>query len=342
MQNQSKPQTLLIPAPEVTAKLYDILVRHDVPEAKAKICAEIFTNNSLEGIYSHGINRFAKFISFVQQGVVKPAEETVCVGGMGAIEQWDGRSGIGVTNAFACANRAMELAKQFGMGCVAQANTNHWMRAGTYSRHAASLGFVFIGWGNTNRNTPAWGALDPRLGNNPLTIAVPFEPEPIVLDMAMSQYSYGALDNYRMKGEKLPLPGGFDESGNLSTDPEAILQSRRTLPIGYWKGSGLSLLLDILATVLSGGLSVSQISKQEFETNVSQIFIAFHLKVLQHHNRVPQLLQQIIEDLHESIPQEKGAAIRYPGERISKTRNENLSKGIPILKNVWDEILALG
>src|SRR5690606_12554923 len=106
-------------------------------------------------------------------------------------------------------------------------------------------------------NTPAWGALDNKLGNNPLVMAVPYENEAIVLDMAMSQYSYGAMEMQRLKGGQLPVPGGFDKNGNLSTDPDAILETKRTLPIGYWKGAGLSLLLDLLATVLSGGLSVA-------------------------------------------------------------------------------------
>ena len=108
--------------------------------------------------------------------------------------QWDGQSGVGVLNAMMCTERAMTLASKFGMGCVALANTNHWMRAGAYGRKAANAGFAFIGWTNTNSNTPAWGAVDARLGNNPLIMAVPYGSDAIVLDMAMSQYSYGALD----------------------------------------------------------------------------------------------------------------------------------------------------
>jgi 3-dehydro-L-gulonate 2-dehydrogenase len=341
MNSRLKAETLRIPAPEMQSLFQQVLLKNQFPPDKATVCSEVFTNNSLEGVYSHGINRFAKFISYVKTGLVKPDANPVSIAKAGVLEQWEGHSGIGITNALACTRRAMEIAKESGMGCVAIAHTNHWMRGGTYGRLAASQGFIFIGWTNTIQNTPAWGAVDPRLGNNPLVIGVPFGKEPIVLDMAMSQYSYGALDLYRMKGEKLPVPGGFDRNGNLSHEPDLIMESKRTLPIGYWKGSGLSLLLDILATILSGGLSVSEISKQNAEAKLSQVFIAFDIKQLNHQHRVPGLLRQIIDDLHRSIAVEKGAAVRYPGERVVKTREENIREGIPVLKEVWNEVLAL-
>jgi 3-dehydro-L-gulonate 2-dehydrogenase len=235
----------------------------------------------------------------------------------------------------------MALATQHGMGCVALGSTNHWMRGGAYGWKAAKAGFAFIGWTNTVANTPAWGALDSKLGNNPLVLAVPFQGEAVVLDMAMSQYSYGAMELHALKGEKLPVPGGYDEQGQISDDPKAILKSRRTLPVGYWKGAGLSLLLDVLATILSGGLPVAEITKLPAECNVSQVFIAVNLSGLQHSNAIPGLIKQIIDDYHESVPVEGPHKVRYPGEKVLKIRAENSINGIPVLKQVWVETLAL-
>src|ERR1700674_2717218 len=131
-------------------------------------------------------------------------------------------------------DRANALSREQGMGCVALANTNHWMRGGTYGWQAAEAGVIGICWTNTLPNLPAWGAATPRLGNNPLVIAVPRGRNAgahVVLDMAMSQFSYGALASYRMRGESLPVPGGFDAEGLLTRDPAAIAASRRPLPI---------------------------------------------------------------------------------------------------------------
>src|SRR6185369_8244775 len=120
---------------------------------------------------------------------------------------------------------------------------------------------IGICWTNTLPNLPPWGSSEPRLGNNPLVIAVPRPAGHVVLDMAMSQFSYGALAAYRARGEMLPVEGGFDTEGRLTRDPATIEASQRPLPIGYWKGSGLSLMLDLIATMLSGGLATHQIPK---------------------------------------------------------------------------------
>src|SRR4029077_7469904 len=149
----------------------------------------------------------------------------------GSLERWDGNSGPGNLNAWRCMERAIAISRRHGIGCVALANTNHWMRGGPYGWQAADAGVIGICWTNTLPNLPPWGAGDPRLGNNPLIIAVPRKEGHVVLDMAMSQFSYGAIESYRRKGAMLPVPGGFSVTGELTTDPAAIEQSYRPLPI---------------------------------------------------------------------------------------------------------------
>jgi 3-dehydro-L-gulonate 2-dehydrogenase len=113
------------------------------------------------------------------------------------------------------------------------------------------------------------------------------------------------------------------------------------LPIGYWKGSGLSLLLDILAAVLSGGLSVAEITAQDAEKNLSQIFIAIDLGKFGEHHSITKTIQNIIDDFKSSIPETPGKTVRYPGENVVKTRADNIANGIPVSRKVWDEIQSL-
>jgi 3-dehydro-L-gulonate 2-dehydrogenase len=235
----------------------------------------------------------------------------------------------------------MSLANNFGIGCVGLRNTNHWMRGGTYGWQAAKAGFVFIGWTNTIVNMPAWGAKDAKLGNNPLVMALPYKDEAIVLDMAMSQYSYGALESSAMKNETLSVYGGFNTEGKLTRDPAAILASKAPLPVGYWKGAGLSLLLDLLATILSGGLSTHELSKKEVEYSLSQVFIAIDISKLGRHSVITKTIEEIVKDYHQSLPLDDSKKIVYPGERILQTRKNNLATGIPVLKKVWEEISRL-
>lgn len=341
MSTKTRPDFLRLSFSEMEAELIRTLLKHGFSEGKAKICAAVFVGNSLEGVYSHGVNRFSKFVQLIRDGLIKPGKEAIRKSGISTIEQWDGESGPGPNNALVCTDRAMAIASEHGMGCVALANTNHWLRGGTYGWKAARAGFVFIGWSNTIANMPAWGAVNSKLGNSPLVIAVPYQNEAMVLDMAMSQYSYGALEVYQMKNEKLSVPGGYDVNGVLTHDPGEIRKSQRSLPIGYWKGAGLSLLLDILATILSGGLSTSEITKQKSETKLSQVFIAIDIARLENFRTVAGAIDQIMDDYQQSIPNEEGKEIRYPGEQVVRVRAENTKLGIPVSKLVWEEIQKL-
>ena len=339
--NENTPVFVKIKPAEMEAEFFRILIANGLSEDNAKTCAEVFTTNSMEGVYSHGVNRFPKFIEYIKNKLVLPDAVPAKVSGFGGIEQWNGNLGPGPLNALHATERAMALAAKNGIGCVALGNTNHWMRGGLYGWKAAKQGFVFIGWSNTIANMPAWNATDNRLGNNPLVIAIPFANEAIVLDMAMSQYSFGAIEMASLKNEQLPVAGGYDVDGNITTDPNEILQSKKGLPAGYWKGAGLSLLLDMLAALLSGGKAVHNVTKQDAEYGLSQIFIAIDLKVLSNLKSINLLLQQIIDDYHQSIPVEPGKKIIYPGERVLMTRKENMDNGIPVVEQVWKTIKSL-
>jgi 3-dehydro-L-gulonate 2-dehydrogenase len=314
-----------------------ILLKHGFEKEKASLCAEIFTSNSIDGVYTHGVNRFASFIKLVQQGFVIPNNEPQKLHGTNALEQWDGKLAPGVLNAVKATDRAMELAKTNGIGCVALSNTNHWMRGGYYGWQAAKNNFVFIGWTNTIANMPAWGAVDARLGNNPLVMAVPFNGEAIVMDAAMSQFSYGALQLSKMRNEELPVFGGFSKNSELTKDPSAIIDSQRVLPIGYWKGAGLSLLLDILSAILSGGLSTHEISKEKLEYSLSQVFIAIDLQQLKNYKGIEACILSVIADYKSSIA-EGEKEILYPGERVVRNRESNSKNGILVITQVWKEI----
>ena len=338
---QENPTIISIPAKEMQERFTGILLKEGFTQDRALQCAVNFTSSSVDGIYTHGVNRFPRFVQYVKEGFVKadamPSLENKC----GGMEQWNGNLGPGISNAIYVTETVMKLAHQHGIGCVALRNTNHWMRGGTYGWQAAKAGYVFIGWTNTIANMPAWGAEDARLGNNPLVMALPYNEEAIVLDMAMSQYSFGALELLAMKNEMLSVYGGFDTAGTLTKNPSSILASNRPIPIGYWKGSGLALLLDLLASILSGGLATHEISKKKAEYSLSQVFIAIDISKLGNHSAIARIIEEILNDYHQSVPIDESKKIIYPGERVLLIRKNNLTNGIPVMKKVWDEISRL-
>jgi 3-dehydro-L-gulonate 2-dehydrogenase len=333
--------TILIPAPQMQERFASILSELNFTKERADAIAEIFTANSVDGIYTHGVNRFPVFVKHVKEGLVKPDATPTMHHKFGGMEQWDGHQGPGTLNAIHATERAIELAKENGIGCVALSRTNHWIRGGTYGWHAAKAGFFFIGITNTIAAMPAWGAVDPRLGNNPFVMAMPYKDEAIVLDMAMSQYSFGAMELLMIKNEKLPMNGGYNIAGELTNDPAEIIATRRTLPVGYWKGAGMALLLDLFSTVLSGGLAGHEITKAGTETNISQLFIVVDISKLSNHSLIAKTVEGIIEDYHQSVPIDDSKKITFPGERVLQSRKRNLVNGIPVLKKVWETIMEL-
>jgi 3-dehydro-L-gulonate 2-dehydrogenase len=324
-------------------ELYDVLhsILRDTglePE-RAALSARLFAEASRDGFASHGLNRFPRFIDQIRSGIVDVAARPARIDARGAVERWDGRSGPGNLNAYECMQRAIDLAREHGIGCVALANTNHWMRGGSYGWQAADGGAIGICWTNTLPNLPPWGASDPRVGNNPLVIALPRREGHVVLDMAMSQFSYGALESFRLRGEPLPVVGGFDVRGELTRDPAAIEASKRPVPIGFWKGSGLALMLDLIAALLSNGRSSWQVpADPDAETGLSQVFIAFDLASLGEPASQASVVERVIE--HLRTPADAGA-VRYPGERTLETRRRNLSEGVPVDAAVWTIVRRL-
>ena len=330
---------LRVPYDDLFNALHRAMLRLGLAGDRAADCARLFAETTRDGVYTHGLNRFPRFVESIANGSVDVTAEPTKTAGIGAIERWDGHRGVGNLNARDSMQRAITLAKQNGIGGVALANTNHWMRGGSYGWQAAEQGLFAICWTNTLANLPAWGATTPSLGNNPLVIAVPRPGGHVVLDMAMSQFSYGTLEAYSKRGQRLPVDGGFDSAGNLTKDAAAIEASKRALPVGYWKGSGLSLVLDMVAAMLSGGNAAYQIPPDPFrETGLSQIFLAIDPRSVANSQELTQIADGILNSLREATPADPGKPIRYPGEQTLQLREENLHLGVPVDPKIWQQL----
>jgi 3-dehydro-L-gulonate 2-dehydrogenase len=330
-----------IPFADVQQTLAAVLRQLGFAPDRAQTCARLFAETTCDGVYTHGINRFSRFVGTIGNGCVDPAGEAEATARLGALERWDGHRGPGNLNALAAMERAIALGREHGVGCVTMGNTNHWMRAGTYGWQAAEAGMIGICWTNTMPNLPPWGGAERAVGNNPLVIAVPRSRGPVVLDMAMSQFSYGTLESYKKRGELLPVDGGFDAEGNLTRDPAAIEKSWRPLPIGYWKGSGLAVVLDMVAAMMALGRATHDIAPDPLrEAGVSQMFLALNPAVFGPPSQAEAIADAVVASLHNSRPAAQGGKVRYPGEQTLRIREENLRLGLPVEHAVWAEILA--
>ncbi|WP_445621484.1 3-dehydro-L-gulonate 2-dehydrogenase [Kushneria sp. Sum13] len=317
------------------------LLRAGLASEDATACARIHAESTRDGVNSHGIDRIPRFVDYLARGWVDPQGAFEQVQRLGALEVYDGHFGLGVRHAMRATERAIALAREHGMGLVAVRNTTHWMRGGTYGWHAVEQGMAAIMWTNTESCMPAWGASSQSIGNNPLAMAVPGGRAPLVLDMAMSQFSYGRLGVLQAQGASLPVAGGFDEHGQLTCDPGAIQATRRILPAGYWKGSGLSILLDAMAVLLSQGRPTHEIDAVErgSGTGSSQVFMVFDPEQLGGIDACRAMVDDMTAHLSQAMPDESGRAVRWPGAATFHRRHDNAD--IEVNAEIWQEVQRL-
>ena len=129
---------------------------------------------------------------------------------------------------------------------------------------------------------------------------------------------------------------------NPTTDAAALEVSQRALPIGYWKGSGLSLVLDMLAAMLSGGRATHQLARDPLrESGQSQIFLAIDPSTFAELPELDRIASGILESLETAVPLDPARPVRYPGQQTLRLREENLRLGVPVDSEVWDKLLAL-
>ena len=165
----------------------------------------------------------------------------------------------------------------------------------------------------------------------------------LVLDMAMSQYAYGKLQVTRLKGEKLPFPGGYDKEGNLTDEPGQIEESMRILPTGYWKGSGMAILLDAMAAFLTAGSPTNEIDKvqQGRCTGASQVYMVFDPTHFGGAEWSETMAKSVADYVKTSTPAEGCHEVFYPGEMEMRNRANFIRSGIPVDDGVWAEVQQL-
>ena len=158
----------------------------------------------------------------------------------------------------------------------------------------------------------------------------------------MSQFSYGTLQAYRERGEELPVPGGFDEDGELTMDAATIERTQRALPIGFWKGSGLAFALDVFAAMLSGGRATHQFGPDALqEVGQSQMLVAFAPGAVAAKDEIAAVVRRAAEALHAATPLVEGRPARYPGEGTLRIRAESLRLGVLLDRGLWEAVARL-
>jgi 3-dehydro-L-gulonate 2-dehydrogenase len=143
-----------VPFDELQQRIEQVLRSLDLTPPRAALASRLIAETDRDGVRSHGIARLPRFAEMVQLGRIDPLAEPERLVSFGALERWTGHRGPGNLAAHAAMNRAMELARDHGLGAVALADTTHWQRGGSYGWQAADAGFAALCWTNTLPNLP--------------------------------------------------------------------------------------------------------------------------------------------------------------------------------------------
>jgi LDH2 family malate/lactate/ureidoglycolate dehydrogenase len=320
------------PAPVLESIVADALQQAGVPEEIARVEAEITVESDLCGVPSHGVFLLPRLLAALKDGRANPRPVPRVLRDTGATLVVDCDRGPGRYTAAHAMERAVEKAREFGVGVCLAGNATHWGRAHAYASRAARAGFVGLCTTNAMLNMAAPGLARAVLGNNPLGIAVPRPggAEPLVLDIAMTQAAFGKVATFRREGKRVPLDWGVDVEGRPTDDPAAILASGLLLPMGAHKGVGLALMMELLTAGLSGGLFGYEIVSKDasgVDAGTSKFFLAIDVAALGDRSAFDARVDALLAHLH-------GIDARHPllapGERGWQARRENLRDGVPI------------
>ncbi|MDB5362808.1 MAG: hypothetical protein JWO51_4105 [Rhodospirillales bacterium] len=244
----------LIPFEALRHLAESLLLAAGVPIDEAALVADTLATADARGMHSHGVMRLPVYVEKIRGGGFRPGRKGVVLRESPSAVLIDAQDGLGAVVMDRAVDAAIVKAQATGVGVAAVTNSNHYGEGAYYARKPVERGLVTLLTSNGAPNMPVWGGLTRMTGPLPLTFAAPVRGrEPFVLDLAMGVLARGKILMAAEKGLEVPPGTGVDADGKPTTDPGKIINGGWILPIGGYKGFGITMMLEILAGVLTGG-----------------------------------------------------------------------------------------
>jgi LDH2 family malate/lactate/ureidoglycolate dehydrogenase len=287
----------ILPHDTLTRFAEKILLAAGVPQNKAAIVAESLVASNLRGVDTHGIQLLPFYVDQLLAGELDPVAEGRVVSENGACLTFDGQNAIGQWVAETCCGHAIRIAAAHGAAVVTARESNHFGSCAWWAqkmRDAGQIGIVFC---NASPLVPPWQGRAGRLGTNPICMSV---PGPWLLDMATTTVAAGKIYKAMYTGQpEIPAGWAFDAQGAPTTDTASAYKGMLA-PLGGYKGSGLAMMVEILCSMLSGGVFPNEVGGLRFRgknLRVSQTYIAIDvahfMPVAEFTRRIGQLVQLV-------------------------------------------------
>lgn len=314
--------------------LRDALQAAGLPPADAEAVAALMLLADLRGIDSHGIVRLPGYIERIAAGGINPKPAIRVAQDAPSVALVDGDNGMGHLVMRFAAEVAIEKARKTGIAWVGTRRSNHAGAAACYAMMPLTADMIglYLAVANNNHMAP-WGGIEALLGTNPIAVAVPTLTEPpIVLDIATTATSAGKLKLAADHGERLAEGLVMDRGSNPITDPSKAGEGLM-LPIGGYKGYGLSLVFSLLGGALNGmgtGRATISLESAAMAGNTGQAIMALDVARFGEAEDFKRRVDRVARDIRTSKPMPGVAEVRYPGLNGHRTAAEREARGIPI------------
>lgn len=326
---------------KLTKLANDLLLAGGFSAQQARETADLLVWANLRGIESHGVLRIPRYVEMREQGLINGAAAPRQVAGKGAISVMDADRAPGAQAMNLAASTAVELAETHGIGWCAVRGMTHAGAIGYYAEQVAKRGFVGIAMTASKPLMVYFGAKGEALSTNPLAIAAPTEDagQPVILDMSTSAVALGKLMAAKDGGRPIPKGWAVDQDGADTTDPVA---AKALLPMAGPKGSGLSLMIEILASVMSGNPLISVALQQGGDPGGNGLVAALDPAAFGLSVPLGTAVQELCDAIHALPPAPGTEAVLLPGERGFRTMVTRLRDGIPVATGTLNRLVALG
>src|SRR5215469_6426609 len=331
------------------ARLADFAARAFVaaglPKADAQAVAALMVEADLRGSDTHGVIRLPLYVRRLRGGGINAKPNIRLVSDRASVALIDGDNGMGHLVMRRAAELAIKKAEATGIGWVGARMSNHAGPAALYVtmplRHDMVGLYFAVG---SNNHLPPWGGSESLLGTNPLAVAIPaLEESPIVLDMAPTVAAYGKVRLKAQRGEAMPVGWMIDREGKPLTDPKRADEGY-LLPIGDYKGSGLSLIIGLLAGTLNGaalGREVIDFVKEPGKaTNTGHAIVAIAVDGFMPAADFKRHVDGAIRTMRGAERLPGVERIWLPGEQSHLKRLERSKSGVPMPKPLRDSLAA--
>jgi uncharacterized oxidoreductase len=322
-----------------------IFLKAGWPEPACAELARHLVKANLSGHDSHGVGMIPTYVDGIRRGDLKPSNTPQDLIADGSFLVVDAHIALGQKVAFDTVNRACDVARQHGVCVLNLVNAHHIGRIGHYAELAAEQGLVALYWVNVaHARAPVapFGGREGRLGTNPHTIGIPRAGgEPLILDFATSRIALGKVRVALNKGEQVGPDTLLDRDGHPTTEPGVMFEKPigALLAFGEHKGSGLSIMAEILSAIVGRGTSVDQALTADVVINNLFGIIIDPARLGADLATREARLSAYVDYLKSSAPRDPAKPVMMPGDPERAARAKRGAEGIPVDEATWRQIV---